>query len=76
MSTKAVRKPKTPPRESDEMRPEYDFSDAKPNRFAKRFSGAKGGGVLVLLEPDVAKVFSSSEKVNSFLRATLAATKR
>jgi hypothetical protein len=58
---------------SDEMRAEYDFSKARPNRFAKHFSGSKAGGVLVLLEPDVAQVFDSSEKVNKFLRATLAA---
>ncbi len=60
----------------DEMRPEYDFSKAKPNRFAKHFSGSDGGGVLVLLEPDVARVFDSSQKVNTFLRATLAAVSK
>lgn len=55
------------------MRPEYDFSQAGPNRFAKHFRGREAGGVLVLLEPDVARVFDSSKKVNAFLRATLAA---
>ena len=56
------------------MRAEYDFSKARPNRFAKHFRDPRsGGGVLVLIEPDVAKVFDSSEKVNRFLRATLAA---
>jgi hypothetical protein len=60
---------------SDEMRPEYDFSNAGPNRFADKF-GKKAGGVLVLLEPDVAEVFDSSEKVNKFLRATLSAVKK
>jgi hypothetical protein len=58
------------------MRPEYDFSGARPNRFAKKFSSASGGGVLVVLEPDVAEVFDSSEKVNKFLRATLSAVKK
>lgn len=55
------------------MRPEYDFSKARPNRFAQHFKKGQGGGVLVLLEPDVAQVFDSSERVNTFLRATLAA---
>ncbi len=57
----------------DEMRPEYDFSKARPNRFAKHFGPRKQGGLLVLLEPDVANVFDSSRKVNKFLRATLVA---
>ena len=63
----------TPAEQDLEMRPEYDFSKARPNRFAGYFRGREGGGVLVLLEPDVAQVFDSSERVNTFLRATLAA---
>lgn len=59
----------------DEMRPEYDFSKARPNRFAKHFR-REAGGVLVVLEPDVAEVFDSSKKVNRFLRATLTAVKK
>lgn len=72
MSTK-----KADPRKkvSNEMRAEYDFSNAQPNRFATQFKG-EAGGVLVLLAPDVAQVFDSSEKVNGFLRATLAAVKK
>ena len=58
---------------SDDMRPEYDFSKARPNRFAKHFTGRGQGGLLVFLESDVAQVFDSGEKVNQFLRATLAA---
>jgi len=58
-----------------EMRPEYDFSNARPNRFAKQFK-SEGGGVLILLAPDVAEVFDSSKKVNTFLRATLSAVKK
>ncbi len=60
---------------SDEMRPEYDFSNAHPNRFAKHFK-KQAGGVLVLIEPDVVEVFDSSKKVNKFLRATLSAVKK
>lgn len=73
MSTKKARSPKNPA--GDEMRPEYDFTGARPNRFAKYFDKS-GGGVLVLLEPDVASVFDSSDKVNKFLRATLSAVKK
>ena len=58
---------------SDEMRAEYDFSKARSNRFAKHFRSPKPGGVLVLIEPDVAQVFDSSEKINQFLRAALSA---
>ena len=58
------------------MRPEYDFSKARPNRFVRHFDGPGQGGVLVLIEPDVAQVFDSSEKVNQFLRATLAAVNK
>ncbi len=59
----------------NEMLPEYDFANAGPNRFAKHFEH-DAGGVLVLLEPDVAQVFDSSKKVNKFLRATLSAVKK
>ena len=60
---------------ADEMRPEYDFSNARPNRFAKHFK-KQGGGLLVLIEPDVAEVFDSSKKINKFLRATLSAVRK
>lgn len=55
----------------DNMRTEYrfDYSKAKPNRFA---AAAKGSRV-VILEPDVAKVFENSEAVNKALRALLEA---
>jgi hypothetical protein len=58
------------------MQKEYDFSNARPNRFAKQFARKDGGGILVLLEPDVAEVFDSSRKVNKFLHATLPAVKK
>jgi len=49
------------------MLPEYDFdySKASPNRFAK--------GRAVILEPDVARVFNTSDAVNKMLRAVIAA---
>jgi hypothetical protein len=54
----------------DELKPEYsfDYSQAKPNRFA----GIAEGSRVVLLEPDVAQVFSTPEQVNAVLRALIA----
>ena len=48
------------------MREEYDFSRGVRGKYARRF--AQGANVVVL-ESDVAKVFPSSETVNSSLRA-------
>jgi hypothetical protein len=55
---------------NDELRPEYqfDYSKAKPNRFA---AGLKKGGRVVVLDPEVAEVFRTSEDVNAVLRALL-----
>jgi hypothetical protein len=54
------------------MRSEYRFDDskAKPNRFASQFGE---GSVAVVLDPDVASVFNSSESVNALLRSVIAA---
>ena len=48
------------------IREEYDFSDGVRGKYAKRY--AKGSNVVVL-DPDVAKVFSSSSSVNDALRS-------
>lgn len=57
---------------SDELRDEYDFdySQAKPNRFAKPLPP---GSRVVYLEPEVAKRFADSNEVNRLLKAILAA---
>jgi hypothetical protein len=55
-SSKSARKP---------MRDEYDFSQGERGKYARRY--AKGTN-LVVLEPDVAKVFSDSKSVNVSLR--------
>jgi hypothetical protein len=47
------------------MRPEYDFSKGVRGKYAERF--AKGSNVVVL-EPDVAEHFRTSEEVNEALR--------
>jgi len=54
------------------MRREYrfDYRHARPNRFA---SLVKGRVVAVVLDPDVASVFGSSEIVNSLLRSVIKA---
>ena len=54
----------------DDLQPEYrfDYSKARPNRFAERVSGAN---VVVTLDPDVARVFSSAQDVNAVLRALI-----
>jgi len=56
--------------EPDEMLPEYDFdySQARPNRFAGR---VKEDRVIVILDPDVAEVFKTPESVNAILRALI-----
>ncbi len=55
-----------------EMRSEYrfDYDQSRPNRFASQF---ESGSVAVVLAPDVAAVFSTSESVNSLLRSVIKA---
>ena len=48
------------------MLEEYDFSSGVRGKYAARF--ARGSNVVVL-DPDVAQVFSDSESVNRALRA-------
>jgi uncharacterized DUF497 family protein len=61
---------KSKPKREDGLRREYrfDYSKAKPNRFAEGF---QPGAVAVLLDPDVAQVFKNAESVNSVLRALM-----
>jgi hypothetical protein len=53
----------------DEMRAEYDFSKEVRGKYYQRYRQATN---LVLLEPDLAKVFRDSETVNIALRQFLA----
>ena len=57
---------------SGEMRAEYrfDYSKAKPNRFASR---VEKGRLIVALDPDVSEVFTTPEAVNKALRALISA---
>lgn len=56
--------------ESDEMQDEYqfDYSKAKPNRFASRIGQDQ---LMIVLDPDVAAVFKTTESVNQVLRAII-----
>jgi hypothetical protein len=49
-----------------EMLDEYDFSKGIRGKYAKRF--AQGSNVVVL-SPDLAKIFPNSKSVNDALRA-------
>ena len=57
---------------SDDLRAQYDldYAQARSNRFASRMNGTV---VTVVLEPDVAAVFDTSESVNRVLRSVIAA---
>ena len=50
----------------DTMRPEYDFSTGVRGKHAAKY--AEGTNVVVL-EPDVAREFRTTEQVNETLRA-------
>jgi hypothetical protein len=54
----------------DDLLPEYrfDYRQARPNRFAAP-SGQKR--VAVVLDAEVARVFTTSESVNAVLRALI-----
>jgi len=53
------------------MLPEYeiDYTNLRPNPFIKREPGSR----VMVIEPDVASVFTTQEQVNSVLRAIIAA---
>ena len=54
------------------MLPEYDFdySKARPNRFAGKISEER---LVVLLDPEVSQIFTTPEAVNTVLRALVTA---
>ncbi len=66
---------KTPSQKTNkiqEMSAEYrfDYKKAKPNRFAEKM---KSEPVIVILDEDVAKVFTNAAEVNVALRALISA---
>ena len=58
----------------DELRAEYllDYSKAKPNRFASKLADTSA----VVVQPDVAAVFKSSDAVTEFLRSAILTTSK
>ena len=60
---------------SDEMQDEYqfDYSKAKPNRFASQIGRDQ---LMIVLDPDVAAVFKTPESVNQVLRAIITSMPR
>jgi hypothetical protein len=48
-----------------ELRPEYDFSKGVRGKYASRY---REGSNVVVLDPDVADKFKTSEAVNDALR--------
>lgn len=53
-----------------EMRKEYDFTNLHPNKYARKYAE---GTNIVVIEPDLAKIFPDSESVNTALRALVSA---
>ena len=56
---------------SDDLRPEYTREDLGQGVRGKYFESYQKGTNLVLLSPDVAKVFPNEEAVNEALRSLI-----
>jgi len=63
-----------PSPKQDDLLPEYefDYQKAKPNRFVS----AQSKRTVVVLDEDVARVFTTPESVNKALRALIEAMPR
>ena len=70
MKKTSARKKKTVQDETLRSEYQFDYSKSQPNRFAAKMAK---GTVAVVLEPDVAEIFGSSEVVNALLRSIIAA---
>jgi hypothetical protein len=70
VTTKKTATPKSRKRLAPVMRREYhfDYSNARRNRFA-----GQDARLVVVLGPDIAKVFTTPESVNTMLRALIEA---
>ena len=58
----------SPKKLDDDLRPEYDLSQLKGGVRGKYYRKAIAGTNLVLIEPELAKVFPNAESVNRALR--------
>lgn len=54
--------------QNEDMLPEYhfDYSKARPNRFVE---GVAEGSLIVVLEPELAQVYKTPERVKAILEA-------
>jgi len=53
---------------NDDLRPEYDLSELGPMVRGKYYTQAVAKTNLILIEPELARVFPDSESVNRALR--------
>lgn len=60
----------------DELRPEYDFNNLSGGIKGKYVERYREGTNIVLLEPDVAQAFPTSEAVNEALRLLMQIAQR
>ena len=67
--------PKVRKRYSDDLRSEYDLSKLKGGVRGKYLQRARASASIVLLDPDLSKVFPTSESVNEALRTLVAAAR-
>jgi hypothetical protein len=68
---KSIQPSDTQPATPEDLLPEYrfDYSKARPNRFAQdRNTGSR----MIVLDPDIAEVFTTAASVNAVLRALIA----
>lgn len=61
------------PRPSRRKPKEYDFTHGVRGKYARRYANARN---VVVLDPDVAKVFRDSRSVNQALRALTAIARK
>ena len=62
--------------ENDDLRPEYHREDLGTGVRGKYFQAYREGTNLVLLSPDVAKVFPTEQSVNDALRSLIEVAQR
>ena len=60
----------------EDLRPEYDFSKMKGGVRGKYVDRYRAGTNIVLLEPDVAQAFPTSDSVNEALRMLMQIAQR
>jgi hypothetical protein len=66
MKTKPIRAKKNPKLKNDRLRSSYDFSKGVRGKHAEQYAA---GTNVVVIDPDVAAEFPTTEEVNETLRA-------